>query len=116
MSEDDEVEIRDQWSMWTDPIGHLPSHDDTVENWYATPERAAKLQSMPYAEYLETPEWHYRRRQVVKAAERKCQYCGIPTHDLNVHHRTYERLGNEDPDDLIALCRDCHEREHARPR
>lgn len=27
---------------------------------------------------------------------------------LDVHHRTYERLGNESPDDLTVLCRDCH--------
>ncbi len=41
-----------------------------------------------------------------------CQKCEFP-HELNVHHRTYERLGQEKiPDDLIVLCRSCHSREH----
>lgn len=28
---------------------------------------------------------------------------------LEVHHRTYERLGNERPEDLVALCWCCHD-------
>jgi hypothetical protein len=31
---------------------------------------------------------------------------------LEVHHRTYARLGFEQPDDLIALCHDCHQDHH----
>jgi 5-methylcytosine-specific restriction endonuclease McrA len=32
---------------------------------------------------------------------------------VEVHHLTYERLGEERLTDLVALCRSCHEREHA---
>lgn len=31
---------------------------------------------------------------------------------LNIHHRTYDRVGCEDMGDLITLCRSCHERHH----
>ena len=30
--------------------------------------------------------------------------------EQHVHHRTYERRGNEELTDCIALCRDCHNR------
>jgi hypothetical protein len=31
-----------------------------------------------------------------------------------VHHLTYDRLGHEDPADLIGLCRACHSFLHGR--
>jgi predicted HNH restriction endonuclease len=31
---------------------------------------------------------------------------------INVHHKTYERLGHEDARDLQALCRNCHRNTH----
>jgi hypothetical protein len=31
---------------------------------------------------------------------------------LDVHHRTYERVGQEQLRDLIVLCRTCHSRYH----
>jgi hypothetical protein len=33
---------------------------------------------------------------------------------LEVHHRTYERLGRERPEDLLVLCEKCHAVEHGR--
>jgi 5-methylcytosine-specific restriction endonuclease McrA len=36
------------------------------------------------------------------------------TTSLDVHHRTYERFGHEDVDDLTVLCRTCHDLFHAR--
>jgi 5-methylcytosine-specific restriction endonuclease McrA len=64
-----------------------------------------------YAEYLQTLWW----RQIARAmrdAYPVCQKCDFP-YELNVHHRTYDRLGNEKiPDDLMVLCRSCHSREH----
>jgi len=98
---------------WEQPIGHLPPHEN-IKSWHASPEREKELRALPYAEYLRTPEWHYRRRQTIQAAERKCQNCRCYHHLLNVHHRSYERLGNEDPDDLVVLCEHCHLEEHGR--
>ena len=37
----------------------------------------------------------------------KCQLCN-KSGELNVHHRTYERRGEESYSDLITLCEDCH--------
>jgi len=31
---------------------------------------------------------------------------------LHVHHKTYERRGEERTSDLVAICLDCHGKEH----
>ncbi len=69
------------------------------------------LRSVPYKEYLQTEHWQIVRRDALKAAEYRCQVCNAST-TLHVHHRTYERRGEELPADLIALCADCHKLFH----
>src|SRR5215210_2724964 len=36
----------------------------------------------------------------------------LEIHDLEVHHRIYERLGNEVLSYLVVLCRRCHQHYH----
>lgn len=71
-------------------------------------ERLAYLQTMPYRDYLQTPEWEETRKKALKRAGFRCQICNAYGVRLNVHHRTYERRGNEDNRDLITLCEKCH--------
>lgn len=73
--------------------------------------RAAERRKMPFAEYSRTREWQALRNRVLLRARNKCELCGkrVP---LDVHHRTYDRYGDELVDDLIALCRECHARHH----
>jgi 5-methylcytosine-specific restriction endonuclease McrA len=61
--------------------------------------------------YLRSPHWLRVRRDALERAEYRCQVCNA-NKTLDVHHRTYERLGNEAPADLTVLCRRCHERFH----
>ena len=74
--------------------------------------RLLELQSMPYNQYLKTPEWTERRNRHLKYAKYKCQICNQGNTVLNVHHRTYENRGNELINDLIVLCSDCHKTFH----
>lgn len=69
--------------------------------------------TMPYEEYLLTPEWQEKRKQVLDHAKHRCQICNS-SESLNVHHRTYERRGNEDLADLTVLCKNCHSQFHDR--
>jgi 5-methylcytosine-specific restriction endonuclease McrA len=69
--------------------------------------RLVQLQTMPYAEYLQSPEWKKKRAKALRFAQFKCQLCN-ESNNLNVHHRSYERRGNEPLGDLIVLCKDCH--------
>ena len=40
----------------------------------------------------------------------RCRICGAgaPEARVEVHHRSYEELGREDPAALCTLCSDCH--------
>lgn len=79
----------------------------------ARDQRWHELRTMPYAEYLQTPEWQARRERMVKRSGYRCQLCNRTGAQLHVHHRTYERRGGEWDKDLIVLCKDCHGQFHA---
>jgi len=70
-----------------------------------------QLHSMPYDEYLRTHHWRATRASAIQRAEGRCQVCNRvgPRH---VHHRTYERLGQERDMDLTVLCASCHDMFH----
>jgi hypothetical protein len=81
--------------------------------------RLAELRAMPYREYLRTPEWRRTRAAALLRAGGRCSLDVTHGEELDVHHRTYERLGTELAADLVVLCRPCHElhhRTHGRPR
>lgn len=69
--------------------------------------RERELQTMPYREYLQTPEWQETRKQALSRAKYHCQTCSSADR-LQVHHRTYVRRGREYSSDLIVLCGSCH--------
>jgi 5-methylcytosine-specific restriction endonuclease McrA len=48
----------------------------------------------------------------MKLRDSKCDHCGRRTHFLELHHRTYERLGRELITDLELLCEQCHRSKH----
>jgi hypothetical protein len=73
--------------------------------------REQALRAMPYDEYLKTEEWQMQRQAALRRANYQCFMCRNKT-KLEVHHRTYERLGAELPEDLIVLCEPCHRRHH----
>lgn len=76
-------------------------------------QRVHELRTMPYLEYLQTPEWQERRKAALKRAGYSCQVCNR-RRELHVHHRTYERRGEELARDLITLCDDCHALYHGK--
>jgi hypothetical protein len=79
---------------------------------FLTEQMISALKTMPYSEYLNTEVWDLTRRRALDYAGHKCQVCNRDDITLNVHHRTYERRGEEYPQDLIVLCEDCHKLFH----
>lgn len=69
------------------------------------------MNKIQYQEYLQSAHWRTLRRKALENAEHSCQLCNSES-ALNVHHRTYDRLGHERLADLIVLCRDCHAKFH----
>ena len=67
---------------------------------------------MIYQSYINGSKWRNNPARVaeLQAAGFRCRICNTPKDEaqLEVHHRTYERLGNEQPGDLTALCSGCH--------
>lgn len=64
-----------------------------------------------YHRYLNSQEWDDIRKKVIIRANGHCEGCGIAA-PLDVHHLTYDRVGMELMTDLVALCRDCHDKAH----
>jgi 5-methylcytosine-specific restriction endonuclease McrA len=67
-----------------------------------------------YESYLRTRRWREFRALALERADGTCGRCGVSerTHRLlvlDVHHKTYTRLGREELDDVEVLCRSCHQ-------
>src|SRR6266581_4708000 len=61
------------------------------------------------AAYMKTAKWKKKRKAKLDQAGRRCEQCGSVTGGMDVHHKTYDRLGNERLEDLVVLCVRCHE-------
>jgi restriction endonuclease Mrr len=107
-----------RWSVWRLAAVVLETPAPATDR-APDPDRLAALRAMPYREYLRTPEWRRTRAAALVRAGSCCSLDVTHTDDLEVHHRTYERLGDELAADLVVLCRTCHRlhhAEHGRPR
>src|SRR5262245_8358534 len=63
--------------------------------------------SREYRVYLRSYAWRVFCLQVKERDDYRCVTCNS-SDDLEVHHRSYERLGAELLSDCYTLCRDCH--------
>lgn len=71
---------------------------------------------MEYTEYMQSPEWRQKRAEYFRSElPQGCQGCG-QKRQLQLHHKTYERLGNEHLADLVPVCTSCHAIIHERHR
>jgi hypothetical protein len=61
-----------------------------------------------YETYLTSPRWEAtKRRYYAQTGRHACAACGS-TDQVQLHHKTYERLGHELLGDLTPLCEPCH--------
>lgn len=73
-----------------------------------------------YHRYIYSRAWRIRRQQEIRRADHCCEFCGYQVGSmedmrdchLQVHHLSYERLGDEAQEDLIVLCNYCHDDVH----
>jgi hypothetical protein len=93
--------IRDRQNLWVSGV----MHDQRVALW------AEKTQA--YARYLASGPWRELRTRVLDRSPRcEAHLTGCTGAATQAHHKTYERIYREDLDDLVSVCRDCHERIH----
>lgn len=68
-----------------------------------------------YGAYLASPHWKGLRAKYRQSGRpQRCSVCR--SHRFQLHHLTYERLGAELLDDLVPLCRWCHDKTHGAER
>ncbi len=66
--------------------------------------------SLAYRERLCSADWSAIRRDRIIENRWRCEECGYLSYDLDLHHETYDRLGQERRQDLRLLCKVCHRR------
>lgn len=66
-----------------------------------------------YQAYLSSKLWYVKRNAAIRKANGICECCEhYPA--TQAHHITYERIGQELPSDLMAVCSFCHELLHGK--
>ena len=82
-----------------------------------TPGRVAAAKR--YTTWLNSPAWRRRRSRWAREERRRhgrivCAVCARPWRERrdDLHHASYSRMGRERHEDLVAMCRPCHESVH----
>ena len=65
-----------------------------------------------YRAHLDSPEWKRKRAMVFARSNFQCERGECMNRAEQVHHLTYERLGEEPLEDLQAVCIACHRQLH----
>ena len=76
--------------------------------------RSIRLKALGFATYdayLRSAHWVRTRRELLAETGGRCALCRSASMPV-VHHATYERLGAEEPSDIMVLCEDCHSATH----
>lgn len=61
-----------------------------------------------YEKYIHSKAWRSKADSRLDLDNHICQVCGNAATD--VHHLTYDRFGHEKMEDLVSLCRKCHQK------
>jgi hypothetical protein len=71
-----------------------------------------EYRALPYGDRRSTREWAALKRQIHRRDGYRCRLCNRDNVQLHVHHRTYSGYAQERLEDLITLCRACHQHFH----
>ncbi len=134
-------EIREQCQRCGEQIGHairkitmsqaqidaLPAWDDQIGVRYCTDRNRLHAETLAdekqrlledwrrrYNQYLDTAEWKRKRQLVLLREQSVCEGCRVAG-AKEVHHLTYDDVGEEFLFQLVALCEGCHTRWHGPP-
>jgi phage terminase large subunit GpA-like protein len=73
-----------------------------------------KKLTQEYLSYIQSSDW-FKKAQRIRDRDVVCQGCGSEK-NLDVHHKTYKRFKHESDEDLILICRQCHEQIHKKKK
>ena len=66
-----------------------------------------------YQLYLLSDTWRFKGKRVLQRDDYRCQAC-CNAKALEVHHKTYQNIGDEPLFELISVCKECHIQLHQR--
>jgi len=98
--------------------GGIPQYDEFLQLIFERSQQQAALEQREaehtqwldeYSEYLHSPHWRRLRAAVLKRDNHLCQAC-LRRRATEVHHLTYEHVGDEFAFELISVCHTCHTR------
>jgi len=101
-------------------ISQIPLFNDALCGSYFETWTAAKYKydqyilskrHADYVAYIASDDWRIMRLSILRRSNGVCERCNVKK-AKDVHHLTYDRLGHEDPADLLAVCRECHDELH----
>ena len=75
---------------------------------------AKHIKEMEYKDFLYTPYWRSIAMHIKDRSGRICSVCGADKTNVEAHHTTYKHHGDElhHLDDIICVCKSCHEKLH----
>lgn len=103
------------------PVQVLPPHVRGIETRRRQPKKKRKGLVPPrrwepgqYEAYVQSPEWESRKARYFQTHPRRCRICRREPRSgqLDLHHLSYDNLGNEPNSDLVALCQFHHSEVH----
>jgi len=65
-----------------------------------------------YTSYLKTKHWKLTRERMYNSKYKYECYCCSHKYKLQLHHKSYKTVGNENLTHLIWLCSNCHTKIH----
>ncbi|MDF1594241.1 MAG: hypothetical protein P1P89_22245 [Desulfobacterales bacterium] len=73
----------------------------------------ATARQLEYRKFLNSEAWAKIRCDIIMLRGSRCEVCQVDKKVVNVHHLNYDKpWGEEEDNDLIVLCRECHTTEH----
>lgn len=64
-----------------------------------------------YKSYLKTEHWELKKKEYISVYKKECALCKSKK-ALHLHHKTYDNVGKEKLEDLVLLCKHCHNEVH----
>jgi hypothetical protein len=61
-----------------------------------------------YHQHVSSAQWKFLKRTIIEQRGNRCERCLQDSASLALHHVHYRSLGNEQPEDVELLCRECH--------
>lgn len=99
---------------WTRIGGFCHIHDP--QGIFQNSGRSNRKGRVNYRDYLRSEHWIEFRRKALTFHGNHCLICRTSASEatLEVHHRNYDCIWHESMDDVMVLCKKCHQAHHER--